>query len=185
LYYSGINTQTSTIESTHQIRESEKNHQAVKVKDPWKTALDALSNTIQLRHYSIKTLKSYSLWAKKIRYFTNGKPPELFTPSDVRDFLTSLAVKQHVSASSQNQAFNALLFFFRHVLNKEFGKLDGVVRANGILTIHDGKGKKDRTVPLPKSIETELKAQIETVIALHEHDLNHGYGGAFMPDKPS
>jgi hypothetical protein len=96
-----------------------------------------------------------------------------------------LAVKQQVSASSQNQAFNALLFFFRHVLNKEFGKLDGVVRANGILTIHDGKGKKDRTVPLPKSIETELKAQIETVIALHEYDLNHGYGGAFMPDKPS
>jgi len=43
--------------------------------------------------------------------------------------LTHLAVDQHVSASSQNQAFNALLFFFRHALNKEFGKVDGVVRA--------------------------------------------------------
>jgi len=36
-----------------------------------------------------------------------------------------------VSASTQNQAFNALLFFFRHVLHKEFGKVDGVVRAKG------------------------------------------------------
>jgi len=40
-----------------------------------------------------------------------------------------LAVKKRVAASFQNQAFNSLLFFFRHVLNKEFGKLDGVVRA--------------------------------------------------------
>jgi site-specific recombinase XerD len=135
LYYSGINTQTSTIEPTHQIRESDQNYQAAKVNDPWETALDALSNTIRLRHYSIKTLKSYSLWVKKIRYFINGKPLELLTPSNVRGFLTSLAVKQQVSVSSQKQAFNALLSFFRYVLNKEFGKLDGVVRANGILTI--------------------------------------------------
>jgi len=55
--------------------------------------------------------------------------PELLTTNDVKEFLTYLAVKQKVSASSQNQAFNALLFFFRHVLNREFGKIDGVVRA--------------------------------------------------------
>ena len=49
--------------------------------------------------------------------------------NDVKGFLTYLAVDKKVSASSQNLAFNALLFFFRHVLGKEFGKLDGVVRA--------------------------------------------------------
>ena len=48
---------------------------------------------------------------------------------DVKLFLTYLAVEQKVSASSQNQAFNALLFFFRHILGKEFGKVVGVVRA--------------------------------------------------------
>ncbi len=64
-----------------------------------------------------------------MRFFTEGKQPELLTANDVREFLTSLAVEQQVSASSQNQAFNGLLFFFRHVLHKEFGKLDGVVRA--------------------------------------------------------
>ena len=47
----------------------------------------------------------------------------------MKAFLTFLAVEKKVSASSQNQAFNALLFFFRHVLKKEFGQMDGVVRA--------------------------------------------------------
>lgn len=48
---------------------------------------------------------------------------------DVKEFLTSLAVEKRVAASTQNQAFNALLFFYRHVLGKEFGKVEGVVRA--------------------------------------------------------
>ncbi len=38
-------------------------------------------------------------------------------------------MKGKVAATTQNQAFNALLFFYRHVLRKEFGKVDGVVRA--------------------------------------------------------
>lgn len=48
---------------------------------------------------------------------------------DVKGFLSFLAVETKISASSQNQAFNALLFLFKHVLEKEFGKLEGVVRA--------------------------------------------------------
>ena len=47
----------------------------------------------------------------------------------MRSFLSALAVRDGVAASTQNQAFNALLFFYRHVLGREFGKLDGVVRA--------------------------------------------------------
>ncbi len=47
---------------------------------------------------------------------------------DVKDFLSFLAVEKKVAASSQNQAFNALLFLFRHVLEKEFGQVEGVVR---------------------------------------------------------
>jgi len=45
------------------------------------------------------------------------------------DFLSDLAVEKKVSASSQNQAFNALLFLYRHVLKKEFGEIKGVARA--------------------------------------------------------
>lgn len=206
------------------------------IKKNWQTAYRQLSNEIKVRHYSPKTLKSYSTWVRKIQYFSKSKDPELLSTTDVKDFLTFLAVKQKVSASSQNQAFNALLFFFRHVLNREFGKVDGVVRAKrkpyipvvlsreeidaimvnlnypydlagkllygcglrlfeclnlrmqsfnfdfSILTVHDGKGKKDRTVPLPQIIMPDLKEHLEKVKALHDKDLDEGYAGAFMFD---
>jgi integron integrase len=52
-----------------------------------------------------------------------------------------------------------------------------------VLTIHDGKGKKDRTVPLPESIREDLKGQISRVTALHDEDLKDGYSGVFLPDR--
>jgi integrase len=53
----------------------------------------------------------------------------------------------------------------------------------GMLTVHDGKGKKDRTVPLPEKIVPELKAHRESVISLHQEDLRSGYAGAFLPNR--
>jgi integrase len=50
----------------------------------------------------------------------------------------------------------------------------------GVLTVHDGKGKKDRTVPLPKAIWPELQRQIERVKKLQEQDLAAGYSGVFL-----
>ena len=52
----------------------------------------------------------------------------------------------------------------------------------GILTVHDGKGKKDRTLPLPEKTIQELKDHLESVVALHQKDLDTGYGGTFLPD---
>lgn len=95
----------------------------------WKAQLSALENEILVRHYSPKTLKTYKGWAGKYQAFTRSKSPELLSSDDVKAYLTYLAVKRKVSASTQNQAFNALLFFYRHVLKREFGKIDGVVRA--------------------------------------------------------
>lgn len=95
----------------------------------WQAEFRALVDEIRLRHYSPKTLKTYKLWMMKFQAFTRSKPPGALTTGDVKEFLTWLAVKREVSASTQNQAFNALLFLFRHVLHKEFGKVDGVVRA--------------------------------------------------------
>ena len=51
----------------------------------------------------------------------------------------------------------------------------------GILTVHDGKGKKDRTVPLPETLIPELKDQLKKVIDLHQKDLDSGYAGTFLP----
>lgn len=235
IYYSGITGEPFRNQSHDQIRETKGSFKATKLHSPWANAMDSLGDEIKVRHYSPKTLKAYSLWAEKLKLFTKNKPPKDLTPDDVKDFLTFLVVEKKVAASSQNQAFNALLFFFRHVLKKEFGKTDGVVRIKrklyipvvlsrveidriinnlyypydlvvkllygcglrlgecmelrinnfdfdfNILTIHDGKGKKDRTVPLPESIGSELNIQLEKVITLHKIDLDNRYAGAFMP----
>jgi site-specific recombinase XerD len=50
----------------------------------------------------------------------------------------------------------------------------------GILTIHDGKGQKDRTVPLPQTILAELRAHLESLKDLHQWDMNRGYAGVFL-----
>jgi hypothetical protein len=74
-------------------------------------------------------LKTYTGWVRKFQAFTKSKDAGLLTVDDVKNFLSFLAVKKGVAASTQNQAFNALLFMFRYVLGKEFGKVQGVVRA--------------------------------------------------------
>lgn len=200
----------------------------------WVSEFQKLHDEIMVRHYSKKTLRTYHGWVVKFQTFTKSKDPKLLSSEDVKEFLTFLAVKKNVSASTQNQAFNALLFLYRHILNKEFGKIDGVVRAKRttyipvvldreeiekilknldqpydlvvkllygcglrlfecvglrvqsfdfsaeIITIYDSKGKKDRSVPLPKSIMPEFKKHLEMLKTLHQNDLERGYDGAFL-----
>jgi integrase len=52
-----------------------------------------------------------------------------------------------------------------------------------VLTVHDGKGKKDRTVPLPEVLVPELMGQLERVEQTHREDLAAGYAGTFLPDS--
>jgi hypothetical protein len=95
----------------------------------WRSEYARLTDEIRIRHYSSKTLRTYPGWVKHFQTFTSSKTPAELSPGDVKAFLPSLAVKRKVSSTTQNQAFNSLLFFYRHVLGKEFGKVDGVVRA--------------------------------------------------------
>jgi site-specific recombinase XerD len=53
----------------------------------------------------------------------------LFDSDDIKQYLSHLALEQHVSASTQNQAFNSLLFLFRDVLGQDVGNLGDTVRA--------------------------------------------------------
>jgi integron integrase len=201
----------------------------------WDEVISKLADEIKVRHYSRKTLKTYALWSRQFQRFLQNKPPEELTTADVKEYLTWLAVKCHVAASTQNQAFNSLLFLFRHALKRDFGELRDVPRAKkslyvpvvlsreeidsilihlfhpyslivkllfgcglrlfeclqlrvrdfnfdaGVLTVH-GKGKKDRTVPLPESIMDELQKQMKRVVAIHEMDLAEGYDGVFLDD---
>jgi len=203
----------------------------------WTPVFNKLTSEIKLRHYSPSTLKTYTGWVRQFQAFVKSKDPQLLDNPDVKDFLTLLAVKRKVAASTQNQAFNALLFLFRHVVKSEFGEFKDVPRAKrkpyiptvlsrgeidaiisnlaypfdliakllygcglrlfecmnlrvqdlnfdtAILIVHDGKGTKDRTVPMPETIVPDLKAYLESVTELHQEDLKSGYDGTFLPSR--
>ena len=90
--------------------------------------------TLRVKHYSRKTEKSYTLWIKRFYSYVSDthqspKPVKDLCSTDVRDFLSSLALKDKVAAATQNQAFNALLFLFRDVLHQELTDLGDTVRA--------------------------------------------------------
>ncbi|MEP9410653.1 MAG: integron integrase [Candidatus Brocadia sp.] len=80
------------------------------------------SEVLRLRHRSYSTEKSYIAWLRSFRGFVHDKKPSQLTSKDIQDFLSSLAVDRKVSASTQNQALNALIFVYRHVLEKEIGE---------------------------------------------------------------
>lgn len=91
--------------------------------------LDQVRNILRLKHYSMRTEETYVGWIKRYIYFHNKRHPKDMGDKEVKAFLTNLAVNQNVAASTQNQAFNALLFLYRNVLKQEFGEISGVVRA--------------------------------------------------------
>ena len=68
-------------------------------------------------------------WIRGFYLFLKGKSPDDLTPADIRDFMSHLAVNRKVASSTQNQAFNALIFFYRHVLGRNPDGCDGAVRA--------------------------------------------------------
>lgn len=80
----------------------------------WDHAIEKLAAEIKIRHYSRKTLKAYADWGRKFQRYLRGKPPHELSSIDVKEYLTYLAVQSRVASSTQNQAFNALLFLFRH-----------------------------------------------------------------------
>lgn len=201
----------------------------------WEAVHDQLHTAIKVRHYSNKTWQAYRYWLQQFQIFTKSKDSRLLSMDDVKGFLSHLAVNKQVAASSQNQAFNALLFLFKNVLQKEFGKVEGVVRAKRrpyipvvlsrpevdrviglleppyylvakllygcglrlfeclklrvqdlnfdmkVLTVHDGKGQKDRTLPMPETLIAALSEQIGHVAVLHQADLAGNYAGVFLP----
>lgn len=81
--------------------------------------LDKVRNRIRVKGYSIRTEKSYTSWIKRYIYFHGKKHPQEMGNPEIESFLSHLAVNGNVAASTQNQAFNALLFLYKQVLNME------------------------------------------------------------------
>jgi integron integrase len=132
-----------------QWRQWEDGYAVTSASPEWDKLISDLAAEIKTRHYSRKTLKTYALWARQYQRFLRDKPPSDLSSTDVKEYLTYLAVKCHVAASTQNQAFNALLFLFRHVLKKDYGDMRDVPRA-----------KRSKYIPVVLS-----RREIEAVLA--------------------
>jgi site-specific recombinase XerD len=91
--------------------------------------LDRLREALRSRHYSRSTEQSYCHWVKRFIFFHHVRHPAEMAEPEINAFLTHLAIKEKVSASTQNQALSALLFLYRHVLSREIGDLGDVIRA--------------------------------------------------------
>ena len=91
--------------------------------------LDLVRAQILVKHYSIRTEKSYVSWIKQFIHFHHLKHPKDMGLPEVESFLTYLAVTRKVSSSTQNQALSALLFLYRHVLKIQLPNVENVVRA--------------------------------------------------------
>ena len=96
---------------------------------PSKKLLDLVRDAIRLRHYSIRTENAYVDWIRRYILFHNKCHPQDLGAPEIEAFLTHLAVVDHVSASTQNQALSALLFLYRHVLNLDLDRPSNATRA--------------------------------------------------------
>lgn len=190
---------------------------------------------IRIRGMAIRTEQTYWDWISNFVLFHKDVKPESFDGTHVKAYLSHLAMQRRVSSSTQNIALNAIVFLFRHVLEKPIEEL-GFTRASrakrlpvvmsrdevrsllaamdgmtammaGLLygtgmrlmecvrlrvqdvdfdyvqiTVRNGKGGKDRVVPLPRRFEEQLRVQIADVEQIHQKDLAAGYGEVYLPD---
>ncbi|MBY0400723.1 integron integrase [Myxococcota bacterium] len=123
--------------------------------------LDALRAQLRLRHRSPSTEKSYVGWVRHFIHFHGKRHPAEMGRVEVEAFLTHLAMSRNVSAGTQNQALNGLLFFYRYVIGRDLGALSEVVRA-----------RRPSRIPVVLSVEeterviAELSGDMRTVALL-------------------
>jgi len=111
--------------------------------------IEETKRLIRVKHYSYSTERTYIHWINRFfRYMEEckGASARIPQPEDIKNYLTHLAVKKRVSSSTQNQAFNAILFLFRDVLKVAIGDLTETVRA-----------KRGQRLPVVLSVE-EVKS---------------------------
>jgi len=197
--------------------------------------MDQVREVLRYHHYGRKTELAYVHWIKGYIYFHRKQHPKDLGKHEIEAFLSDLAVNRHVAVSTQNQAFNALLFLYKQVLDLPFADDISATRSkkpvrlpvvlsvaetslllghmkgekslmarimyggglrlmemlrlrvqdidfdNGFLTIHAGKGDKDRTTLLPVSVRDELKTHLQSVRLLFEKDLQEDNANVWLP----
>lgn len=95
----------------------------------WVRAAESMQRMLRLRQRSYRTEQSYMAWLRAFCGYVRPVSPDCLDDSHIKNFLSYLASERRVSKSTQNQAFNALLYFYRYVLEKEVGSIANVVRS--------------------------------------------------------
>ncbi len=90
--------------------------------------LEQVRQTCRLNHWGLKTEKAYHTWIRRFILFNNKRHPKEMGEKAISKYLTFLADKANVSASTQNQAFSAILFLYRDVLEINLSKIDHIHR---------------------------------------------------------
>ncbi|MHB8791345.1 MAG: integron integrase [Desulfobulbaceae bacterium] len=121
----------------------------------WRAVAQHMKEALRLRHRAVSTEKTYMKWLRSFYTFVEGKHPVDIDSQDVKNFMSYLAVSRNVSASTQNQAFNAMLFLFRNVLDRQLSDISETVRA-----------KKRRRLPVVLK-KNEINAILEHLPPLH------------------
>ena len=123
---------------------------------PYKSPfLEHVRKAIRVRHYSYRTEKTYIDWVKRFIFYHNKQHPKDMAEDEVGAFLTYLAVERKVSASTQNQALNALVFLYKAVLEKPLGEIKDITHA-----------KKPRRLPVVLTT-TEIKSLLRELQGVH------------------
>ena len=198
--------------------------------------LDRVRLAVRARHYSPRTETAYVGWIRRFILFHGRRHPDQLGAPEVTGYLSRLASEGKVSASTQNQAFSALLFLYRDVLGRELAGLAETPRARqpvrvplvlareevqavlgrmrgltwlmsslmygaGLrlleccrlrvkdvdfgrreITVHDGKGRKDRVTVLPERLVLPLDEHLQRVHRQFLSDLEREAGYVALPD---
>ncbi len=97
--------------------------------EDWVEAGDMMKRMLRLKQLAYSTEQSYVSWLRDFYKHVRPLAPEKLDDGHLKSYLSYLASERRVAKSTQNQAFNALLFFYRHVLEKEVGSITDVIRS--------------------------------------------------------
>lgn len=113
-------------------------------------AIERMREVLRMKHLSINTEETYCGWARRFAVWlaTQKHLHAACSGKKVEGYLTALA-QDRVSASTQNQAFNALLFFYRHGV--------GTPLADGIQALRAKRAQRIRTAPASDTLNRVLE----------------------------
>lgn len=151
----------------------------------YRIEMEAFLVELRSRHYSIRTEQSYEQWILRLLARHRDKSAQELTGENIKAFVNDIVVRGNVSASTRNQALCALLFFYRHVLNKNTDDLGDIALAKRpkrlpvVLTkeeVHRVLGQLEGTTWLVAALLYGAGLRLMECVRLRVMDVDFGYG---------